>query len=295
VRASIAYAHRPGPLGDGGALAASAFLGSLAVAALVASSPLMIAAAGAGVAICGLASGAGRALGLAARWSAGLGLLLVLVNGIASQRGDTVIVNGIHPPPFGTFDVTAEALAAGAVQALRLGVVISAFAVHAATVNPDRVLRLLRPIASRSALTATLIARLVPVAVADYVRLAEAVALRGPAAAPAGRAALVRRLVAGSLDRAIDVAATLELRGYGSGAPRSARGAPRSRHDAGLWVAGAALLGVAIAAEAAGFASFDAYPRLSVAAGPAALAAAAAIPALASVPFLADRWSVRRG
>ncbi len=120
--------------------------------------------------------------------------------------------------------------------ALRLGVVMCAFAVHAATVDPDRVLRLLRPIASRSALTATLIARMVPLAAADYARLGEASALRGPGAAPAGRAALARRLVAGSLDRAVDVAATLELRGYARARParRAARaplaarsGAPR--------------------------------------------------------------------
>ena len=45
-------------------------------------------------------------------------------------------------------------------------------------------------------------------------RVREAATLRGPAAAPVGRAALARRLVEGSLDRAVDVAATLELRGH---------------------------------------------------------------------------------
>ena len=101
--------------------------------------------------------------------------------------------------------------------ALRILVVLMAFAVQSACVDPDRLLRLLRPLARRSALTATLIARLVPLAAADHVRLGEAAALRGPAAAPVGRAALARRLVAGSLDRAVDVAATLELRGYAHG------------------------------------------------------------------------------
>ena len=81
--------------------------------------------------------------------------------------------------------------------ALRILVVLMAFSVHSACVDPDRVLRLLRPLARRSALTATLIARLVPLAAADHARLGEAAALRGPAAAPVGRAALARRLVAG--------------------------------------------------------------------------------------------------
>ena len=106
-------------------------------------------------------------------------------------------------------------------------VVLAAFAVHSACVDPDRMLRLLRPLARHSALTATLITRLVPLAAADHARLRDAQALRGPAAAPATRAALARRLVAGSLDRAVDIAATLELRGYARGVPRRRRAPAR--------------------------------------------------------------------
>ena len=116
----------------------------------------------------------GGPFALAARWALGLGLVLVVVNAFASQRGDTVLVHGIVLPVLGTLDISLEAIAEGAVLALRLGVVMAAFAVHAASVDPDRVLRLLRPIASRSALTATLIARMVPLAAADYPRLGEA-------------------------------------------------------------------------------------------------------------------------
>ena len=295
MRPVLAHVARPGPLGEGGALAATAYLAALGIAALVAPNPIVIAGAGAGVAVAGLCSGAGPALRLAARWALGLGIFLVLVNGLVSQRGDTVLVHGIELPPFGTLDVSLEALAEGAVLALRIGVVGAAFAVHAATVDPDRVLRLLRPIASRSALTATLIARLVPLAAADYARLGEAAGLRGPAAAPAGRAALARRLVAGSLDRAVDVAATLELRGYAQGAPRGVASGPRSRHDPALAIAAVAIAAVAIAAAVAGLAGFRPYPTVTLDAGPATVALAAALPALAAIPFLADRWWKRRG
>jgi energy-coupling factor transport system permease protein len=229
------------------------------------------------------------------RWSLGLGLLLIAVNGFTSQRGNTVLIHGIYIPPLGTFDITLEALAEGATQALRLAVVIAAFAVHAATVDPDRVLRLLRPLAARSALTAAVIARLVPLAAADYARLAEASALRGPAAAPAGRAQIARRLVAGSLDRAVDVAATLELRGYAHGPGRTVKAVHRSRHDLALWIAAAAIAAITVGAAAAGLAPFHAYPRLDVAAGPSAIALALALPALAAAPFIADAWSARRG
>ena len=47
---------------------------------------------------------------------------------------------------------------------------------------------------------------------------------------PPARAALARRLVAGSLDRAVDIAATLELRGYARGVPRRAGRRRGSRH-----------------------------------------------------------------
>ena len=163
-----------------------------------------------------------------------------------------MLVHGLWLPLLGSTEVSAEALAEGGVLALRIVVVMMAFAVHTACVDPDRTLRLLRPLARRSALTATLIARLVPLAAADHVRLGEAAALRGPAAAPVGRAALARRLVAGSLDRAVDVAATLELRGYAHGAPGSARGGRRSRRDRLFVIAGLVIAVAGIAARAAG-------------------------------------------
>jgi energy-coupling factor transport system permease protein len=295
VRPVLAYRHRPGPLGDAQALAATAYLASLAFAALVSANPIVIAGAGAGVVVAGLASGAGPALRLSARWALGLGVVLVIVNGIASQRGDTVLVHGIQLPLLGTVDVSLEALAEGALLSLRLGVVMVAFAVHATTVDPDGVLRLLRPLASRSALTATLIARMVPLAAADYSRLGEAAALRGPGAAPAGRAAIARRLVAGSLDRAVDVAATLELRGYAHGAPRRAGGRRRSRHDAALYGSALAIAAVSIAGVAAGVCDYLSYPSISLDAGLATLALAASLPALAAVPFVADRRRRGRG
>ena len=169
-----------------------------------------------------------------------------------------------------------------------------AFAVHAACVDPDRVLRLLRPLARRSALTATLIARLVPLAAADYVRLGEAAALRGPGAAPVGRAALARRLVAGSLDRAVDVAATLELRGYAHGAPGSARGGPRARYAGRFLAAGVAIAALAVAARIAGVGAYGSYPTADLATGIPTLILAVSIPLLAALPFVTVTWGRRR-
>jgi energy-coupling factor transport system permease protein len=259
-------------------------VGSLALAAFVFENPIVLAGAGAAVVAAGLAAGAREALRASARWALALGIVVIAVNGVASQRGDTVLVHGILVP-WGHLDVSAEALVEGAVLALRVGVVMMAFAVYSATVDPDKVLRGVRPFARHSALTATVITRMVPLAATDYARLAEAAALRGPLAAPAGRAVLARRVVAGSLDRAVDVAATLELRGYGHGAPRARGTSIRSRHDARFLVTALAISLGAVAARIAGVGDFDPYPTISVATSPATLALAAALPLVAVIPF----------
>jgi energy-coupling factor transport system permease protein len=285
VRSPIAYVPRRTPIAAAGALAASLFLGSFAVVAFVYSNPIVLAAAGLGVVIAGLCAKAGRALVASARWGLSLGVFIVIVNGLVAQRGETIVIYGLWLPLLGHTDVSAEALAEGGVLALRILVVLMAFAVHAACVDPDRVLRLLRPVARRSALTATLIARLVPLAAADYVRLGEAAALRGPAAAPVGRGAMARRLVAGSLDRAVDVAATLELRGYARGAPGSARGGPPARYAWRFLAAGLAIVAIAVAGRIAGLGAYDSYPTVSVDTDAATIALAAAVPILAALPF----------
>jgi energy-coupling factor transport system permease protein len=192
-----------------------------------------------------------------------LALLIVIVNGLVTDRGVTVLIRLGDWPLLGQVNVTAEALAAGASIGLRAMAAMIAAAVYSACVDPDRVLRLLRPIAGRSALTATLISRLVPVAARDATRLREAARLRGPAAAPVGRAAFARRLLAGSLDRSVDVAATLELRGYGLGA-RAELDTRRSRHDRRFRVVAVALIVFAVAGLLFGAGGFDAYPRVEV-------------------------------
>ena len=117
------------------------------------------------------------------RWGAWLGVFVIVGQRarVAAGGHDPVARAGTCPS-LGQIDISGEALVEGGVLALRIVVVSAAFAVCSACVDPDRVLRLVRPIARRSALTATLITRLVPLAAADSARLREAAALRGPAA-----------------------------------------------------------------------------------------------------------------
>ncbi len=263
MRSALAYTPRPGVIQTASAGAAVAYLGALVVVAFLFSSPLVLIAVGVAAATAGVLAGAAGAVRVAARMGVVLALLITIVNGLVTDRGDTVLARLGEWPLLGQVNVTAEALAAGAVIGLRAAVVMVALAVYSACVNPDLVLRALRPIAGRSALTASLISRMVPLAAADAARLREAAALRGPGAATAGRGPLARRLLAGSLDRAVDAAAALELRGYALGRPAALRRV-RSRYDRRLYLAGLLLTSGAIAAKLAGADGFSAYPALDV-------------------------------
>jgi energy-coupling factor transport system permease protein len=285
MRAAIAYTPRPRPLQSASPQAAIAYLGSFVVIAFLFFSPIILAAAAIGAAIAGVAAGAGRAVAAATRAGLALTLLITIVNGLVTDRGATVLARLGEFPVLGQVNVTAEALVTGAAIGLRILAAMIACAVYSACVDPDRVLRLLRPVAGRSALTATLISRLVPVALADATRLSQAARLRGPAAAPVGRGAFARRLLAGSLDRSVDVAATLELRGYGLKGPGARAVRERSRYDRRFFAAGAALTLAAVAVLFAGGASFDTYPRAELDAGIETWALAAATVAAGLVPL----------
>jgi energy-coupling factor transport system permease protein len=282
MRSPFAYIPRPGPLQAASPGAAVAYLGALVAVAFLYSNPLVLLAAGAAAALAGLLAGAGTAVRAALRMGVALALLIVLVNAVVVDRGQTVLARLGEWPLLGEVTITAEALVAGISIGLRAAVAMVAFAVYSACVDPDRVLRALRPLAGRSALTATLVSRLVPVAAADAARLRDAAGLRGPGAAEVGKAPLARRLLAGSLDRAVDVAATLELRGYSLEPPRASEGkrgswAPKpfnrgSRFDRRFYVAGAVVLAAAVAGKAAGADEFEAYPSIAIGTGPATLA-----------------------
>jgi energy-coupling factor transport system permease protein len=165
-----------------------------------------------------------------------------------------------------------------------------------ATVDPDDLLRIFRRISMRSAVTAALATRIVPVLESDARRLAEARRCRPPLAgggASHGRLAIVRATSTGALDRALDVAATLEVRGYSLLRRPPRRRRPLSRHDIAFAAAGIGLVAVAIGARLAGIAAFSADPVLQIALGPPELALALALLAIALAPF-ADRRGIDR-
>jgi energy-coupling factor transport system permease protein len=277
MRSPFAYVPRRGPLQAASPGAAVAYIGAIVAVAFLYSSPSVLVAAGVAATAAGSLAGARTAVRAALKMGFSLALLIVVVNALVVSRGETVLARLGDWPLLGRVDVTLEALVSGLSYGLRAAVTMVAFAVYSACVDPDRVLRALRPLAGRSALTATLVSRLVPVAAADAARLRDAAALRGPGAAAVGKAPLARRLLAGSLDRAVDVAATLELRGYSLDAPRARNRRVPSRYDRRFYAVAAIVLATAIAGKLLGADDFRTYPSIEIGLAAPTLAVAAIV------------------
>lgn len=286
------YRRRASPLHAARASVAACYGLALVALALASTHPLLLAAVAAATMCAGLAAGVGRDMARAARFAIPLAVLLAVVNALVVREGLTVLVRVGEVPPFGQVDVTLEALVAGLLIALRVFVVVLAFTLLVATVDPDEVLRGLRRRSFRSALTAVLATRMVPVLTRDAQRMDLALRSRPDAerARTGARVAVVRAVTAGALDRAVDVAATLELRGYATrrrAAPGPRR--PWSRHDVSVLAAGSALAALALWAAVSGVVAVEPYPRLNVTTTAATLLLAAAVLGAALAPFASRR------
>jgi energy-coupling factor transport system permease protein len=288
------YRSRPSTLHAARAGVGAGFCFAFALAGALYRHPLILAGALGGIVVAGLAAGVQREVARSLRLALPLVVLVAIVNALVYQGGETLLVRG------GEFlgrrwDVTFEAAAEGLFVGLRIMVLIAALGgLLSAAVDPDQLLKALRRVSYRSALTATLATRLVPVLARDAVRMGDARRCRPE---PPGRLAVVRAALAGSLDRAVDVAAALEVRGYAL-AGRPARGRrPWSRHDLRVAAAALAVAAVAIAGAVTGAGRIEAYPTLDIALGPAEIGIAAVLVALGAAPFVGRgaRMGVPRG
>ena len=288
------YRRLASPLHAARATVAAGWALALLMATLLCGSPLVLAALLVGVLAAGSAAGVWSPLMRALRGALIVAAPVVLVNVLVSRGGLTVFARIGDLGPFGQGDLTVEAVAYGGLIALKLTLVILVVALASLAVDPDELLRAFRRLSFRSALTASIAMRMLPLLAADAQRLAEAQRTRpdAPARRTTGRLAILGAVVGGSLDRAMDVAATLEVRGFACArlAPRSSR--PRraaSRHDIAFAAATVVIAALAIAGRAAGVASFTAYPTVQMPLGASTVALAAALVAATLLPFAARR------
>ncbi len=287
----MSYRRRASPLHAARASVGIAYCFALGIAALLLSGPLALGAVT--VAIIGAAIGAGvmHELRRAALFAALLGAAVMLINALVTRDGLTVIWRLGQLPVLGHTDITLEATAYGAILGLRAFALVMCGALYTTAVDPDEVLKLFRRFSFHSALTAALATRMVPILLRDSGRLADAQRCR-PGARPS-RARLMRAATAGVLDRALDAAAALEVRGY-STARRPPRGwQPWSRQDLAFTAAAASVVAGAITGRIAGWAPLRAYPSLHMPLGPIEVVLAVSILLCALAPF-AVRTGMRR-
>jgi energy-coupling factor transport system permease protein len=239
-------------------------------------------------------AGVGREVARWLPWALAFAVVIAAVNAIVVREGLTVVFRGGRVPGIGRLDVTAEALAYGGVLGLRAFAILACAALLAAAVDPDDLLRAVRRRSLRAGVTAALATHLIPVLARDARRLADAQrALTGGPPTGTARLGVMRAVTAGALDRATDVAATLEVRGFGVGGRPQRRRTPLSRHDIALVASSAGLAAIAIAVGLGGWEGFEAYPRTVAPVDARLLVVAAAIGACTLLPF-ADRRGVGR-
>lgn len=287
----MSYRRRASPLHAARAAVAVAWCLSLAVAALVQSNPIVLGALLAAVLAGGAAAGVWPQLRRALWLAIPLAVAVAAVNALVTRNGLTVIWRFGELPVLGQTNVTLEATVYGLVLGLRAALLVLCGVIYSVCVDPDEVLRLLRRWSFRSALTATVATRMVPILLRDSRRLADAQRCR-PGPAP-GRLALMRATTSSVLDRALDVAAVLEVRGFAGACSPALRGAARpwSRHDLAFGACALAALALSLAARLAGLTGFAAYPALRVAGGAGAWLVALGLLLVLLAPF-ADRRGI---
>src|SRR5919109_8309 len=163
---------------------------------------------------------------------------------LAARYGGIVYWEGPLVPVIGRLDVTSEELAEALFQSLRFAAVGLAFAAYALLLDQDRLL-LAGGRLRRSVLAVALATRLLPTLERDAAGFVEALRGRGVAVAGLrGRARLLSPLVAGSLERSLNLAESMEARGFGRPGRTRAPSPPWSALDR-LAVLGAVLVVVA--------------------------------------------------
>jgi energy-coupling factor transport system permease protein len=328
---ALFYRRVASPLHATRASVGAAWTIALIAAALACESPLVLAALVGALVGAGAGAGVGRQVVRSLRMAAIVALPIVVVNVLVSRDGLTVFLRLGELGPFGEGNLTLEALVYGAVIALKVALLMLATTLGSLTVDPDELLREVRRLSFRSALTASLATRMIPVLAGDARRLAEAQRTRAPSSRAMGRilaaqgesggagrggvyarlglpharareespltrartqVTLVSAILSSSLDRALDVAATLELRGFAEARRAQRRAIPWSRHDLAFVVSAAFVAALAIGARLAGVAAFDAYPEIAAGSATETLALAVALVVAILSPF-ADRKGIR--
>jgi energy-coupling factor transport system permease protein len=159
-----------------------------------------------------------------------LGVSIIVVNALVSHQGNHILAAAPFTlPVIGRPVVTMEALAFGAVMALKLLGIISAFIFINLTVHPDDIMSVMLKLRFpyKSVLVTSMSTRFIPCLVEDVQRITDAYRTRGVLLDTGNwvkrlkkRAGIIVPLLSNSLDRAVQVAEAMEARAFGTGEKR---------------------------------------------------------------------------
>lgn len=207
------------------------------------------------------------------RLSLWLGASIIIINALVSYHGTHVLVEApFKLPVMGTPVITVEAIAFGAVMALRLLVIISVFTLLNLTIHPDDIMSVLlkMKLPYKSVLVTSLSTRFIPCLIEDVERITDVHRARGLELDTGcwfkklkSRAVITIPLLANSLDRAVQVAEAMESRAFGTGQRRTFyREIKMTRMDAVTLVFGILPVAFGIFLRLWGYGDYQYYPTL---------------------------------
>jgi energy-coupling factor transport system permease protein len=160
-----------------------------------------------------------------------LSVSIIIINALVSYHGEHVLaVAPFTLPVLGQPVITLEAIAYGAVMAVKLTVIISAFTFINLTVHPDDIMSFLlkMKLPYKSVLVTSLSTRFIPCLIEDTQRINDAYRTRGALPETDSwftrlrkKAGIIIPLLSNSLDRSIQVAEAMEARAFGTGQKRT--------------------------------------------------------------------------
>lgn len=198
-------------------------------------------------------------------WVAAIALVAVALNFVSAHVGDTVLFALPASIPALGGPYTLEALAFGASSGLTIGAAILAGAPLSVLLEPDEVIDALPASLARTGASIAASLNLVPELATSFVEVSEAQRLRGwRPRGPRSWSEVIVPVVLTSIEGSIQLAESMEARGYGSG-PRTPMQSTRLVTKDWLLIAACAFaLGLFAASRAAGWAAdWNAYPTLT--------------------------------
>lgn len=196
-------------------------------------------------------------------------IFLMIINAIFVNVGSTVLWIGPRVLVIGKIKITMEALAYGATMGIRLLVITSVFCLYTYAVQPDKALKVFSGWGNKSVLVITLATRLFPLMVSDVKRITEVQRCRGVKFETGkwwqrakNMLPVISVLLLSCLERSLQIAESMQARGYGSG--------KRSNYSRDLWrprdfiILFAVIISLIIGVWAAikGWSTYSFYPRL---------------------------------